>query len=208
MRNILFTIIALIYTIITCAQGDSIQILPQNPSINDSVIVVISKCNYDITSFSVTDDTITIITATNSQIMAPCILTYDTVNIGKFPSGTEYITYFYVDEASSTEDSILYTKTLEINISDLTNNSTNPEYLRWKIFPNPANNVISVESNKSDYYIDHIVLTIIDLQGKIILEKFTGNKIETIDISNLQKGIYVMQLLDSGNHTSFYFIKK
>lgn len=208
MKYILLALTALLYANITFAQSDTIQIIPPNPTINDSVIVVIYTCEFDINSFSVKDDTITIITSTNSLICGPCVLIYDTIKIGKFSSGTKYIKYLLVDDEIFTEDSILYSRTLEFNVSDISGISTNPEYNQWKIYPNPARNVILVESNNPDFNIENIGLIISDLQGKILQEELILNRIETIDISNLQKGIHILQLKGSDIYNSFYLIKK
>lgn len=71
-----------------------------------------------------------------------------------------------------------------------------------KIFPNPVQDYINIESDR-----DFFAYEIIDESGKLVFNKdFKGNK---IDISNLKTGLYFIKLKSSGNETNIVkFIKK
>jgi len=71
-----------------------------------------------------------------------------------------------------------------------------------KIFPNPVQDFVNIESDKN-----FIAYEIIDESGKLILNKdFKGSK---IDISNLKTGVYFIKLKSLSNETNIVkFIKK
>lgn len=71
-----------------------------------------------------------------------------------------------------------------------------------KIFPNPVQDYVNIESDKN-----FIAYEIIDESGKLILNKdFKGSK---IDISNLKTGVYFIKLKSLSNETNIVkFIKK
>lgn len=62
-----------------------------------------------------------------------------------------------------------------------------------KVFPNPASNNLNIESQKSIYKIK-----IFDISGKMIQTFISNFQSQTIDISHLPNGIYVLQVDDSG----------
>jgi len=68
----------------------------------------------------------------------------------------------------------------------------------WIIFPNPTNSTIVVEG-----FSDEInKISVIDNLGKIVLKKETTNSgfiSQKIDLSNLENGIYFIQITDSKN---------
>jgi len=57
------------------------------------------------------------------------------------------------------------------------------------IYPNPANNWITVETNS-----DNQTLTITDLQGKLILTKSITGSINKLNLSSLKQGIYILEV--------------
>lgn len=63
----------------------------------------------------------------------------------------------------------------------------------WKIYPNPGQGYIQSTnlSNATEYK-----LRVLDLQGRVLKQQQSTN---TIDISDLEKGIYLIQLLNSNN---------
>lgn len=70
-------------------------------------------------------------------------------------------------------------------------NSTGEYYtsVRIDIFPNPATNYIEIQSNSIMQNIN-----IIDITGKVILQKRVNAHSEQIDISNLSKGYYFINI--------------
>ena len=64
------------------------------------------------------------------------------------------------------------------------------------VFPNPSTNYISINNPEHK---DFVSFTIFDLRGAVVLtSKFSSE--EPIDISNLQKGIYLIKVIDSDNN--------
>jgi len=74
----------------------------------------------------------------------------------------------------------------------------NNTYNELTVWPNPSNNFITVHFNSSGVY----ELSVIDVLGKQVIEgkagTSTGNTTQTIDISDLQKGLYFAQLKING----------
>lgn len=103
----------------------------------------------------------------------------------------------------------------EYTIFDLAGNPTPGDGISWKyieansvdnhiakeisIFPNPANDRLTIELS------DKGALRIMDLQGKTILSKEQVLQ-ETFDISNLNSGIYIIQVNIKGNTSTHRLI--
>lgn len=64
------------------------------------------------------------------------------------------------------------------------------------LFPNPANDLISFES---EYYTNQIVIT--TMQGKVVLSKKMNAQTGTIDISKLATGVYLVEILQGSSST-------
>jgi Secretion system C-terminal sorting domain len=76
----------------------------------------------------------------------------------------------------------------------------------FKIYPNPATNYINLSFEKN---LEKASLKIISILGQIILEKqnLSGNDFN-FDVSNLSKGIYIMEVNDGVSVTNSKFIKE
>jgi hypothetical protein len=72
----------------------------------------------------------------------------------------------------------------------------NSKETNFSIYPNPASDLLNVEFPDNSYS----NLTINDLTGRIILTKETHQPFVTLDINNLQKGIYIIKI--NGPHKS------
>ncbi len=70
------------------------------------------------------------------------------------------------------------------------------------VFPNPADNELWINgiTEKSE-------LSIIDMQGRLILTQPTGSQTENIHISGLPAGIYTIQIRNPKETKSLYFVK-
>lgn len=73
------------------------------------------------------------------------------------------------------------------------------------IYPNPANNEIRITN--SNNYKEKFVINIIDLLGRNIISTTLNNN-ETIDISTLNNGVYLMEIIANGNKTTKKFVKQ
>ncbi len=64
-----------------------------------------------------------------------------------------------------------------------------------KIYPNPAQNYVHIQQTEAK----PISISIIDMQGKIILQKNIQKSLERINVSNLPKGTYLISIKKSEN---------
>ncbi len=60
------------------------------------------------------------------------------------------------------------------------------------VYPNPSNGIVNISGTKTNGYI-----RVLDLCGKVILDKVFKKGQKQIDISNLTKGVYVIQFYDN-----------
>jgi PKD repeat protein len=81
----------------------------------------------------------------------------------------------------------------------------NPEKIDLNVYPNPANNQITISSNQS---LDNAQGKIIDLNGKIIETFRVTETSPTIDVLHLTKGYYILQIINSKSTTQIPFIKR
>jgi hypothetical protein len=72
-----------------------------------------------------------------------------------------------------------------------------------KVYPNPANNNITVSVNNVDSY----KLKMIDMLGKVIFEKQYSGMENTIDISNLNSGAYFLTFISDDKSETTKIIK-
>ncbi len=72
-----------------------------------------------------------------------------------------------------------------------------------KIFPNPVNNVLNIQSNVS---IDKV--EIFDLLGQRIKELNLGSNTNTVDLSDLNDGMYLIQISINGKESTYKVLKK
>ncbi len=87
---------------------------------------------------------------------------------------------------------------------NVTSGATSPisEIIDFKIYPNPANDYLNVELNNSKQNISY---TIFDAYGKVYKNEYYNQS--TIDISNLNSGIYFIRFSNSNqNFTTKKFI--
>ena len=91
----------------------------------------------------------------------------------------------------------LYVSTLGGNIFRLTDALLSIEESSLNsvsIFPNPAKNILNLDFSNLAHD-SSAEINIYDLQGKIVMSKFrTDNPINTIDISALQNGFYILKI--------------
>jgi len=91
-------------------------------------------------------------------------------------------------------DNIDVTYSGEVNIFENTEKSVN-------IFPNPAKDLISISNSKSSN------IQIFDITGKIIFTATSNSDNFTINISDFEKGIYIIDIKNSKTSFSEKFIK-
>ena len=65
------------------------------------------------------------------------------------------------------------------------------------IYPNPTTSIININLPEMD---QKTSLTLFDLQGREIITKDTNANFETLDLENLQKGVYLLSLQNGNNN--------
>ena len=74
---------------------------------------------------------------------------------------------------------------------------TDVESAEVEIFPNPTDGILMIKSNNNSI----INMELTDLSGKIILQKIISNPSETIDLTSLSSGTYVLNVLIDGTRS-------
>jgi hypothetical protein len=74
---------------------------------------------------------------------------------------------------------------------------TDVESAEVEIFPNPTDGILMIKSNNNS----KINMELTDLSGKIILQKIISNPSETIDLTSLSSGTYVLNVLIDGTRS-------
>lgn len=97
---------------------------------------------------------------------------------------------------------LVFDATTGISNSSLANNIT--------IYPNPANELINIGVADAQYLTEKSIITIKNLIGQEIIRQENENlkNIQSIDISSLSEGIYVISVNIAGNIAQRKFIKK
>jgi hypothetical protein len=84
------------------------------------------------------------------------------------------------------------------NSTDLvTINSVNEEtsFLKVKLYPNPANHTFKIEFENSPA--EHYQLSIVDINGKVVLSKQIRERLNAVNVSSLAKGTYFVRVASS-----------
>lgn len=95
-------------------------------------------------------------------------------------------------------ESVTVTDTLLINLT--VGISPNPIQTEVKVFPNPANEIISVKL-KEYQEANGYAINLIDLTGTYVTKVFIEEEITTIDINTLPVGIYTLTISDDMDQT-------
>lgn len=89
----------------------------------------------------------------------------------------------------------------------LSDNKTTQNNIKTFLYPNPAIDVINISSEGS--FLTNTQFTIYDINGKkVITQKYNNDNHHSIKISNLNPGVYILQIKGDGINQSHKFIKK
>jgi hypothetical protein len=82
----------------------NMKIIPETPTGNDEIkLVIFDDCTYNVLSgITRSDRTIDIQKQFNSMMKWPCVVTNDTISMGKLPEGNYVVNYKLVDIAPQT----------------------------------------------------------------------------------------------------------
>ena len=94
----------------------------------------------------------------------------------RFVAINDYGNRFYLDNINISEQNIF-------------NNIINNEKTSFFIYPNPNNGVFSIKTNT-----ENAKIKIYDLMGKLLHTQKLNNNHENINLSNITKGLYIVEL--------------
>ena len=82
---------------------------------------------------------------------------------------------------------------------------------RFVIYPNPATNVLNVSFNESNQFED-AVITVYDIQGRIIIKRalnhFDLSQVVQLDVSDINSGMYIVNVNQGNKQFSTKFVKQ
>jgi hypothetical protein len=112
-----------------------------------------------------------------------------------------------VFEAGGPRNSILYSKGLNVSEGEF---AALPDfYPKWyyaQVYPNPAATSIKVYFDYDERWIGK-KMEILDMSGRVVLNKIIGSRIETIDVSRLNAGVYFIRGEKDGERLHAKFVK-
>lgn len=95
------------------------KILPDVPTSSVDVrLVIYDDCKYRLNKVERNGSIIDIEKQFNSMIMAPCMLTNDTIPIGKLPAGTYRVNYKLVDLSTVTKNKTPFAIAFKLVVTD------------------------------------------------------------------------------------------
>jgi len=107
----------------------------------------------------------------------------------------------YIDDGAGTDDIAI----VRYFVTPLGINNMNSQCDNLILYPNPANNMITVKTvptTKDDF------ASIYNIQGELIQQKLLQNTKTEIDISNLAKGMYVVKVSNMETTIVKHFVKE
>lgn len=86
----------------------------------------------------------------------------------------------------------------------------NNKSIDFSIYPNPSNDVINIRFANNLSNENNATLSIVDVLGQTILQQaiVLNNGSETINISNLSKGMYIVNIIHAGQNNVTTFVKE
>ena len=108
-----------------------------------------------------------------------------------------------VESMSFIPDNIVGSTISPYKIDYMTSATSDLEMNKFKIYPNPVNDIIRFDSDHTS--IEQI--EIIDNLGRVIMSN-NQLTINTINVSNLIPGVYTLRIKNNGKVSNHIFIKK
>lgn len=154
------------------------------------------------------------------------VITAGNVSFTNTSTTADSVYWDFGDTTTSTEnnpnhtytESGLYTVTLTVTKCGIENTTTKTitidtslstssfKVVSFSVFPNPATHYITLAGNKT---YNTMRLQLIDMSGKLIIEnEWTAVHSVKIDVSNMQNGIYFLNIIADGAQQSKKVIKK
>ena len=111
-----------------------------------------------------------------------------TYNVKNLNANTKYYYQIIVAGNINSKEKIVWATTLD-NVSSIKNINNN----KFKIYPNPAKNQLYIDGEQETIN----KIQIMDITGRVILNKETHSTKQTINISKLQNGVYLIKINNS-----------
>jgi hypothetical protein len=185
---------------------DTLFVIPQKPSTNDTVKLVVqtsfaySPCTRDTSKISFGDKTIYIHTEHQEGLVFENCISIDTLTLGKFSASNWGVEYSLDQKGTTKKDDfrrlIFQVKLPITGLKDELNSKI------FGIYPNPANNEFYIQSKA--FGEDDYSLKVYAIQGKLQYEMLKLKEANTIHTQTWPRGIYLVQLQ---NKDSFYHSK-
>jgi Zn-dependent metalloprotease len=130
----------------------------------------------------------------------------DVVSIKHSSAGTEPTSYYYYfyDWNISTTDCYSKTETLNIGATDCLTLIEDKSVLNVTIFPNPGDGIVYFSGLS---LVSNVMVSVTDISGRVIMTE-TLKQENMFDISELAKGIYIINIYTEGLSTSLKYILK
>jgi len=69
----------------------------------------------------------------------------------------------------------------------------------FNVYPNTTQGIITITSNDKEFLaIENKIVAVYDYSGKLLIEQNYDNENQTVDLSNLSKGVYLVKISASG----------
>jgi hypothetical protein len=75
-----------------------------------------------------------------------------------------------------------------------------------KVYPNPAKSYLNI--NLPNEIAGETSFDLIDIQGRKVLHKMSSNKIETLSIEHLSKGVYLLSIENDNIQKTIKVVKE
>lgn len=159
----------------------------QDASYLESMAVKISTTTKDKSAFT---------TTLWSEASVPGAFTTHTIDLSAYDGQDVFIAFIL----NSTDAFIGLVDNIKFlgQVSGINNIETN----NYSIYPNPANDLFNISGAQG------AKLNIYDAIGRVVLQDNVKSDNQSISISNLNPGVYTVQLINNGQVTSSKFIKK
>ena len=66
----------------------------------------------------------------------------------------------------------------------------------WSVYPNPTTDLLNIEN--LDQSVESASVDIVSVEGRTVLTKQTRNSLTTLDLSNLDRGVYMLRISSDG----------
>lgn len=113
------------------------------------------------------------------------------------------LTIYYKIMAKDDEGAVTYSSTYEYLV-DFTEGVNEVGQANWSIYPNPANDYITINASKTGW----VALYIYHVSGKLVLVDETYELNQSLNISNLDSGVYIIRISDVQKSETYTFIKR